>query len=285
MSVTSRDVARSVDPGGPAPVGIVTALYLEARAIAGLSWLALGRGAPATVRIGIGGMGEASATRVARGLCEAGAQALISVGFAAALCPSLATGTVCLPARCVGPSGEVPVCDELRQALLDPLGANSTVSSAALAQVPSVLTDAGHKRDWQRRSGCDLADMESASIGAVAAAAGLPFAILRVVSDAVQTRYPDCLSEAVDGQGRTRPWVVARALAARPWQLGAVLVATHGYLRASGALRDGARRLQAAADRAGSACDPARRSGVGGSYPPDRVESARGDCSRDDTSV
>jgi adenosylhomocysteine nucleosidase len=175
-----------------ASTGVVAALPAEAR------WL---RASALAVRVG--GVGAEHARRAARALIADGAQALVSWGTAAALAPTLAVGTLVLADRVIGES--VPLVPDL---------AWTARVAEAMRNVPSVqvvrgtmacpndvLQNANAKRALADRSGAIAADMESAAIGAVAREAGLPWIVVRAISDAADTVVPFSVAEAIDKKG------------------------------------------------------------------------------------
>jgi adenosylhomocysteine nucleosidase len=97
--------------------------------------------------------------------------------------------------------------------------------------------------------------MESVAVARVARTAGLPWTVLRAVSDPVHRTLPCCALRAVDRRGNLRPGALVAALARRPWELGALL-----------ALGRDARRAQQVLGTAGTAalpvlCTPIRARG------------------------
>ena len=66
-------------------------------------------------------------------------------------------------------------------------------------------------------------DLESAAVARVAARHRLPFAVLRAVCDPAQLSLPPLALVALDGEGRIGAARVLASLAARPWQIVALL--------------------------------------------------------------
>jgi adenosylhomocysteine nucleosidase len=170
--------------------GVVAALPAEAR------WL---RASALDVRVG--GVGAEPARRAARALIADGARALISWGTAAALAPTLRVGTLVLADRVVGDS--VPLVPDLAWTarVAEAVRGGVPVIRGTLACPTEVLRNANEKRALADRSGAIAADMESAAIGAVAREAGLPWIVIRVISDAADTVVPSSVVEAIDRKG------------------------------------------------------------------------------------
>jgi adenosylhomocysteine nucleosidase len=190
--------------------GVVAALPAEAR------WL---RTSALAVRVG--GVGAEHARRAARALIADGAQALISWGTAAALAPALGVGTLVLADRVVGDS--VPLVPDLAWTarVAESLHGVVPVVRGTLACPTDVLRNANEKRALADRSGAIAADMESAAIGAVAREAGLPWIVVRAVSDAADTVVPSSVVDAIDQHGALSWTRLLGALLRKPTDLAA----------------------------------------------------------------
>jgi adenosylhomocysteine nucleosidase len=178
----------------PCAAGILFAVAIEADAFERLATnrvetraagLVIHEGTVAGARVAwcIGGVGTAAATQAAR-LLVAGHRPglLVSAGFAGGLDPALARGAVVRPAEAVadGDARRFPL---------------STVAAAAGA--PLTIVTAGGivatpaaKHALAARSSAQLCDMETIAVAGVAAAAGLPCAGVRVISDTVDDELP-----------------------------------------------------------------------------------------------
>jgi adenosylhomocysteine nucleosidase len=66
-------------------------------------------------------------------------------------------------------------------------------------------------------------DMESHVVAAVAAAAGLPFLVIRAIADPAGRALPAAALAGLSPDGGTRPWTVLLALARSPGQLIALI--------------------------------------------------------------
>lgn len=86
-------------------------------------------------------------------------------------------------------------------------------------------------------------DMESHVAGAVAAERGLPFAIVRCVSDGARHLLPHAITVSMRPDGGVDAWAMLRSLAGRPRQMADVARAAAGFARAMRALERGARRI------------------------------------------
>ena len=156
----------------------------------------------------------------ARAAVSHGAMALISWGLAGSLESGVTPGTVLVPARVVDAEGtEMPVAHPWRKALVEALSTAFNVSEGALVSVDEVLENRTKKTAAALRFGAVACDMESAAIGSVARAAGVPFVVLRVIADAAADTLPRQVSLWVDSDGNRlmRP-VLAAVLDPRQWK-------------------------------------------------------------------
>lgn len=199
-------------------VGIVAALPVEGKILA--------RTLPATREVLalpdgalllLSGIGARRARAAADRLFASGATALVSWGVAAALARHVPPGSLLLPMRLIAADGTAPPIDvRWRQRLHDRLAPRFAVHAGALAEADAVLTDSGQKRALFERCGAIAADMESAALGSAAAEAGVPFVVVRAVSDGVDLTLPQAILSAMDGDGRIRPRQLVGGLFARP---------------------------------------------------------------------
>jgi adenosylhomocysteine nucleosidase len=83
-------------------------------------------------------------------------------------------------------------CDDVlrTQVIMAAQQAGLTVRSGKIVSVPTVVEQAEDKRRLSRLSGAIALDMESSALGAVAARRGVPFVIVRTVSDLVDEDLP-----------------------------------------------------------------------------------------------
>ena len=86
-------------------------------------------------------------------------------------------------------------------------------------------------------------DMESHVAGAVAAGRGLPFAIVRCVSDGARHLLPHAITVSMRPDGGVDGKAMLRSIAARPGQLAGIARTTAGFAKAMGELKRGAVRI------------------------------------------
>ena len=193
-----RSMTASVD----ASLGVIVPLAPERRCLRPGAVASDG----VTVSVHQSGQGPRNATRVAAAAIANGATALLSVGVAGALSAELEAGDVVVPGTVIdAASGATVECAATWTAdLRAAAAASGTVSEQMLLSVSAVLTTPEKKRAAAARFGAVACDMESAAIGAVAAQAGVAFAVLRVICDNSADELPDNVEGFVDDTGNAR---------------------------------------------------------------------------------
>ncbi len=207
------------------PLGIIVGMAAEARIARHLGEVAIGGGTPAGA--------EAAAER----LVAHGATALLSFGLAGGLDPHLRPGDTVVPVAVLERYHRYFTNEELCRALG---GATASLLLAADAAVG----DAGSKQRLSSQTGASAVDLESGAVARVAQRHRLPFAVLRAVCDPAQRSLPPAALAALDAGGGIRLARVLRSIAARPWQIPALLrlavdaaAARRALVRAARALR------------------------------------------------
>lgn len=218
----------------PMPIGVVTGLVSEVRALAGVSG----------VRALCLGPGPDKAEAAARAVLAEGARALVSAGICGALDPVLRPGDVILPAHVVDRHHDRrawPADADWHAAVAAALAAGHgrPVIGSLLGSDRPVVSVEG-KRHLADRTGCVAVDMESHAVARVAADAGVPFLVLRAVADTAQDALPPWLGGMLDRDGTPNAGVALRRLLAGPWRLP-------GLLRLAGRSRAAERSLAAVA--------------------------------------
>ena len=166
--------------------------------------------------------------------------ALLSFGVAGALDPALRVGDVVVAAEVSG-AGEtarapwiVPADAAWSAALLAATGARQgrAAGLGAPAATPAI------KASLRGSTGATVVDMESAAVALVARERGLPFAVLRVVSDAAGDALPRAALAGLRTDGSTDALAVLGGLLRRPGDLPALLRTARDFGRAMTRLRD-----------------------------------------------
>jgi adenosylhomocysteine nucleosidase len=169
-------------------VGVVCALEAEARHFDSQSHSL----------VALAGMGISAAARAAEDLARAPVQALVSFGMAGGLDPALTAGTVCLPDMVVAADGSAtPTAKDWAATVAQTFRRHWVVRGGRLISVSEPVATAEGKAALFRKTGAQAVDMESAGIARVAAAAGLPFLVLRVITDTADDSLPTAVLTAM----------------------------------------------------------------------------------------
>jgi hopanoid-associated phosphorylase len=181
--------------------------------------------------------GGGASERLTRDLAVAArhADGIISFGMAGALAPGLALGDWVIGSR-VGsvecdPRWIAALSGRLPEAHVGPVHADGRL-----------IADPAEKANLNRTSGTLAADMESHIAARAAAAAGLPFAVLRCVSDEAAAALPPAIAVAMKPGGGLALGAVLASIARQPGQVPHLLRTVAGFNRAYAALGAGARR-------------------------------------------
>ncbi len=188
-----------------APALVLTAIPEERSAIA----RRLSNGRTVVVATGDG------PRRAARGAAEAieryRPRVLFGAGVGGALTPGLAVGDLVASARVLDPEGEAPPPSrKLLEAVLAATGARA----GTLLTLERPAVSAAEKAELASTTGAPaVCDMESAAWARAAAAAGVPYVVLRAVSDTADEDLPRYLARCMKaGGGISRAAVTFRAL-------------------------------------------------------------------------
>lgn len=187
------------------PVGILTALEEELEGVR--------RALPASsgfVSAATGDGPRRAASGAARFLERHKPSAVIGAGLAGALTPNLAVGDLVVSRRVRGEAGDVATPDPR---LLERALAGGRAKAATLVTVdrPVVYAAAKSALAAGAASGELLAvDMESTAWAREAAARGIPYLVVRVISDAAGEELPAFLPDCVGADGSIHRFAVAR---------------------------------------------------------------------------
>jgi adenosylhomocysteine nucleosidase len=142
----------------------------------------------------------------------------ISAGFAGALMPATEVGDVIVATSVVSgtfdgawsQAGAPIVCEETVLRVVRSAGAaiGVAVHGGPVVSLSNVLCRAVEKRSLSRLTGALALDMESAAIGNVAHSQGVPFAVVRTVSDVASEDLP------LDFNAFLKPWGWVRGIGA-----------------------------------------------------------------------
>jgi len=182
-------------------IGIITGLTAEAR------WLR-----EAGFMVQAGGGTPHGAQRAAEALVKAGAQGLISFGLAGGLKPGLMPGSILVPPAVIEGTSTY-ICDFK---LMEFLGGST---GAPVLAGQKIAATAHEKALLYRRSHPDAIDLESGAVARVAAEKGLPFAVLRAVTDPAELDLPPAAMVALKDDGSVDLGKVLLAVLKQPRQI------------------------------------------------------------------
>lgn len=179
---------------------IVVGLLREAR-------IAAARG-----RVIVGAAGIAAALDGARGL--------VSFGLCGALDPALSVGDVVIADGVASEGGRLAADPAWTTALRAALP-NSRSGMAAGSGV--IVGSVAAKAALRQASGAAIVDMETDAVAKAAFEAGLPFAVVRAVSDAAGFALPRAAQAGFKPDGEPDVGAVLAGLLRRPWELPALI--------------------------------------------------------------
>ncbi|MDA1355015.1 MAG: hypothetical protein O3A94_01960 [Proteobacteria bacterium] len=214
-------------PDGFRNAGFICGLQDEARCL---------RASGIEQRIEISGARTARAVEMAQKLLSAGAESLVSFGLAGGHDPRLGPGSVIVADRVFAwhqplPNGhdssilrEMAADDgglqadpELTGQLLGVLGDDSW--RGAIVGVNQAVRARAEKLGLFTHTGALACDMESHAVAAVARDAGVPFVVLRVISDPFSRNIPKSALAGVTPEGAISIGAVLASLVVRPWEI------------------------------------------------------------------
>jgi hopanoid-associated phosphorylase len=173
---------------------------------------------PGVIAVAGGGDAERLEQRLSARLD--GARAIISIGLGGALDPALAVGDVVVGSAVLRPRGHWAADPDWTARLLARLpGARLATVYGSAEMVLNVLD----KAKLRAKGGAAIVDMESHVAARVAKARGLPFAVLRVVSDTAGISLPPAVRAGMKPDGGMNLLGVLGALALSPRQLPALM--------------------------------------------------------------
>ena len=154
------------------------------------------------------GEGPRNAARAAHLLCEGyRPELVVGAGVAGALSEDLGVGDIFVARRILDSSGDAPPPDPQ---LLARASAMPGTRTGTLVSVERPLVTASEKAARGANLDAPAAvDMESAAWARTAAEHGIPYVVIRAISDDARDELPGYLSRCMDRKGGIRRWQVA----------------------------------------------------------------------------
>jgi adenosylhomocysteine nucleosidase len=188
-----------------------------------------------------GGIGAAAARRAAEAVIAIYAPKVIySVGFAGALDPGLKVGSIVRPRRVVNAGDGSSINLDRGEGVLVSFG------SVASPEQKASLRDS---------FGAQAVDMEAAAVARAAEVRGVEFAVVKVISDEFDFRFPST-ERFVDSNGQFLEGRFAWFAALRPWLWPQVARLAGNSNRASRVLSDWLRKMIAEPETTASGVSP-----------------------------
>ena len=184
-----------------------------------------------------GGIGAEAARRAAEAVIAIYAPKVIySAGFAGALDPALKVADILQPGRVFDAGDGSSVKLDRGEGVLVSFGS---------------VANPAQKARLRDSFGAGAVDMEAAAVARAAEARGVPFAVVKVISDEFDFSFPS-MERFVDSNGQFLERRFAWFAALRPWLWPQVARLARNSNRASRALCDWLRRISAESDAIGS---------------------------------
>jgi len=222
--MTAQDMTTTATNTAPlGPIGVVTGLVSEVKALVGLPGLH-----PRCL-----GPGPEKAEAAARSLLGEGARALVSAGICGGLDPALSPGAVILPTRVVSrhESDESWMVDAVwHAAVMSAAPEGMRFRTGTLMGSDRAVSSIEGKQALAARTGAVAVDMESHAVARVARDAGVPFLVLRTVADTASDVLPPWLGGVLNRDGTPNAGIAVRRILAGPWRIGTLI----GLARRSG---------------------------------------------------
>lgn len=160
-----------------------------------------------TLLVAIGGVGRKQCAQATHELLEAGAQWIVSSGFAAALDPSMHIGDIIVADRVLSEDDneEAIECDQRLIRIIPPSGKfGFVIRRGSLVSWDSVVCTAAEKSRIHRETGAAALDMESYAAGQVCSCARIPFTVVRSISDTANENLPKVIRRLATTPGTFR---------------------------------------------------------------------------------
>jgi adenosylhomocysteine nucleosidase len=174
-----------------------------------------------------------------------GVRALVSFGIAGGLSPTLRSGALLLPAVVRSGDGAAYWVDSDWHARLAAAAKENHIAVVVggILGHDAIVATAAEKAALHRATSALAVDMESAHVAKAAAAARLPFVILRAVADPATRDLPPAACLSLRADGRADLAAVLGSVATKPGQIAALLRVAGEASAALWALRRAGRAL------------------------------------------
>ncbi|MEM7281357.1 MAG: hypothetical protein AAF438_06995 [Pseudomonadota bacterium] len=194
----------------------------------------------ATVTVAVCGAGSENAARASRELLSAGSRHLMSFGTAAGLKEEADVGCLVIPNHVLMEDVDLPVDVAWRKEIIRRI--DERHNSGKLLALTSI-SQTRQKQELGKQVNCLAGDMESGAVAAYCRENNLPFSVIRVVVDDVNTAIPSVVTDALDENGMVSLGKLFSGLLLKPWQIIALVSLARKFARAKRVLSSVAMRL------------------------------------------
>ncbi len=195
-------------------IGVICGLQREARCLQGIP------AGPNPLQIICSGADCGRTRAAAERLASRGCRGLVSFGLAGGLAPDLRPGALIAADAVVGPDGRrLPVDAAWLGGFKNALPNDLDIVVGLIAGSDGPLTTPAAKSDLAKSSEALAVDMESHAVAAAAAAANVPFLVVRAVADPAARTVPGWVMGGVDRQGRIGLGIMITGALIRPWSV------------------------------------------------------------------
>ncbi|MBT7953824.1 MAG: hypothetical protein HN731_01420 [Rhodospirillaceae bacterium] len=195
-------------------IGFITGIHKEAAILQKFSGIE-------NSNIKCAGANSDRAYKLASDLAVGGCEVLISFGVAGALDPALNPGDLIVPDQ-VLETNHTPYETSTDQ-LKSHLRSRVDIRSGSLLGSNKLIASATEKLSQHQSTGAVAVDMESLAVAKAARDRGLPFLVIRAVSDTADQDLPSAVFHAIDDRGNPRIGAILSALAKKPHELTSLI--------------------------------------------------------------
>lgn len=189
------------------------------------------------------GIGPERAANGAEALIGAGARGLLSFGVAGGLAMTAPAGAVVLPEAIVHGDRRYPTDATWRDQICASISGACEVILGTLAGTDRMISTPDGKQELHRHSAAVACDMESHAVARIAASHGVPFVVIRAISDPHDQFVPPWLLRCLTPAGELRIWKLLWQAVQRPGSWGELAGLSRDAKSAFESLRGVALRL------------------------------------------